>query len=110
MKKNYLKGIELNRTIGIEVEGYSADFRNMRNSGVRHSNMKHDGSLTGGRHGLQGIEVVTKPLSNLDLLDEVFEDITKYQWNCGRGTAGTHIHVDSRDYLIEDKIKMAIFI
>jgi hypothetical protein len=109
VKKNYLKGITLNRTIGVEVEGYSADYRNMRNNGVRHSNLKYDGSLTGSRHGLSGVEVVTKPINNLDLLDEVFEDITAYQWNCGRGTAGTHIHVDANDYMLEDRLKMAIF-
>jgi hypothetical protein len=109
VKKDYLKGIVLNRTIGVEVEGYSGDYRNMRNDGIRHSNLKYDGSLTGGRYGVQGVEVVTKPINNLDLLDEVFEDITAYKWSIGRGTAGTHIHVDSNDYKLEDKLKMAIF-
>lgn len=108
-KKNYLKGITLNRTIGVEVEGYTGDYRNMRDDGVRHSNLKYDGSLTGGRNGVQGVEVVTKPINELDLLDEVFEDITSYKWNVGRGTAGTHIHVDASDYKLEDRLKMAIF-
>lgn len=108
-KRVNLKGIELNRTVGVEVEGYTSDFRNMRNNGIRHSTMKYDGSLTSGRYGVQGIEVVTEPLKQLDMLDDVFDDICKYQWNVGRGTAGTHIHVDSRDFYLEDKIKMAIF-
>lgn len=106
-KRNSLKGIELNRTIGVEVEGYSQSYNNMRNNGVRHSIFKYDGSLTG-RAG-HGIEIVTEPLKQLDKLDEVFEDITKFGWSCGRGTAGTHIHVDAEDYLLEDKLKMAIF-
>lgn len=109
VKKNYLKGIVLSRTVGVEVEGYTADFRNMREHGVRHSQLKRDGSLTGTRYGVQGIEVVTQPINQLDLLDDVFDDITSYKWNCGRGTAGTHIHVDANDYKIEDRLKMAIF-
>lgn len=109
MKKNALKGIELSRTIGVEVEGYTGAYRDMRNNGVRHSILKHDGSLTGGSNGSQGLEVVTNPISKLDMLDEVFEDIAKYRWNVGRGTAGTHIHVDASDFYLEDKLKMAIF-
>jgi hypothetical protein len=110
MKRNALKGIVLNRTVGIEVEGYTRDYRNMSNNGVRHSQLKRDGSLTGDNgYSVRGIEVVTNPINNLDMFDEVFDDITKYQWNIGRGTAGTHIHVDSNDFLLEDKIKMAIF-
>lgn len=108
MKRNQFKGIELNRTIGVEVEGYTGKFHSMRESGVRHSILKRDGSLSSG-HGIQGIEVVTEPLKKLDMLDEVFEDICKYDWNVGRGTAGTHIHVDAEDFMLEDKLKMAIF-
>jgi hypothetical protein len=108
MKKDLLKGIELGRTIGVEVEGYTGMYRSMVNNGVRHSSTKYDGSL-GQSRASQGIEVVTKPIKQLDLLDEVFEDITKYQWNVGRGKAGTHVHVDARDYNVLDRIKMAVF-
>jgi hypothetical protein len=108
MKKNLLKGIELGRTIGVEVEGYTGMYRVMTNNRVRHSQMKFDGSLGNSRTS-QGIEVVTQPITKLDLLDEVFEDITKYQWSIGRGKAGTHVHVDATDYNVLDRIKMAIF-
>jgi hypothetical protein len=108
MKRNALKGIELGRTIGVEVEGYTGMYNTMISNRVRHSQMKYDGSLGNGRNN-RGLEIVTQPISKLDLLDEVFEDINKYQWTTGRGRAGTHIHVDSRDYNVLDRIKMAIF-
>jgi DNA-binding transcriptional MerR regulator len=114
-KKLNLKGIVLNRTIGIEVEGYTKNITKL-SQGVRHSNLKRDGSLNNSygwnaRHvdGINvGMEVVSIPLSKLDMLDEIFEDIQATKWNVGRGKAGTHIHVDVRDYTLLDRIKMAV--
>lgn len=114
-KRVSLKGIELNRTVGIEIEGYSKDARNIINKGVRHSSLKRDASL-GNSYGWDvdynravGLEVVSKPLSQLDLFDDIFEDIKSHKWNVGRGRAGTHIHVDAIDFTVEDKVKMAFF-
>jgi predicted transposase YbfD/YdcC len=108
MRKNGLKGIELGRTVGVEIEGYTGMYQTMTDNNIRHSQMKYDGSLGSLMNG-QGIEVVTAPIKQLDLLDEVFEDIVKYKWNVGRGRAGTHIHVDAHDYNVLDRIKMAVF-
>lgn len=115
-KKLDLKGINLGRTIGIEVEGYTKNYPKL-SKGVRHASLKYDASLRNsygwgvlrdeGRS--VGMEVVSVPLSKLDMLDEMFEDIQATRWNIGRGSAGTHVHVDIRDYKLFDQIKMAIF-
>jgi hypothetical protein len=112
-----LKGVELNRTIGIEIEGYTRDYPKMESEGVRHSQLKRDASLSNsyGYHvnrakGVSvGMEVVSVPFMKLDMMDDIFEDIQNASWHIGRNKAGTHIHVDARDYSMTDKIKMAIF-
>lgn len=114
-KRFDFKGIELGRTIGIEIEGYSKDARRMINTGVRHSDIKRDASLSNSYgwgvdyNTSVGLEVVSQPLSKLDILDDIFEDIKKYKWNVGRGRASTHVHVDISDYKLIDQIKMSSF-
>jgi hypothetical protein len=115
-KRLNLKGIELGRTIGIEVEGYTKNFPKL-NQGVRHCQIKQDASLSNSygwyinrNEGVTvGAEVVSVPLSKLDMLDEMFEDIQASKWHIGRGKASTHIHVDANDFTLYERIKMAIF-
>lgn len=113
MKK--LQGVTLRRTVGMEFEGYSKMARQLERDGVPMSQVKHDASLRNSYYNVQynkpvGLEIVTEPFMSLDTLDTVFDSITSYGWNTGRGTAGTHVHVGASDFSALDRVKAAIFL
>lgn len=110
---NYFS-LQLNRTVGLEVEGYMrTNPRTVINAGgIPYCEIKRDGSLSNSNWwndgGMYGVEIVTEPLSQLEPLKTVFDSITSRGWSA-MGRAGLHIHVDARDYTFQDKLKFVKF-
>jgi hypothetical protein len=106
-----LNALTINRTVGLEIEGYMRDFP--RGLTIRNAFIKYDGSLNNaGWHDHSrpyGVEIATDPLSRIAALDETFADIKSHRWTVGRGSAGLHIHVDTSDFTLRDKVKAAYF-
>jgi hypothetical protein len=104
-------GFILNRTVGLEIEGYSRT-NPRRITGIPYCQIKRDGSLHNAHwsdsYSMYGVEFVTEPLHDLAPLGEVFEAITSYGWSAS-GRASLHIHVSAGDFTFHDKLKMAHF-
>jgi hypothetical protein len=106
MKRKSLKNIKLNRTVGLEFEGY------VKNVGrVPYASSRGDGSLMyETSSGRRGVEYVTEPLSELDKIDEVMQGLKNCSWSVGRTRPSTHIHVDASDYNLYDYQKAITFL
>lgn len=110
-----LNKIELERTVGMEFEGYTKDIDHIRYEGIANCNVHQDYSLQNA-YGNDadfsepvGVEIVTPPFKKLDMINQVMGDLKKTGWLVGKGTAGTHVHVDTKDYTLEDHFKLAVF-
>ena len=113
-KFNY-KNVKLNRTVGLEIEGYMKESPNclIADGGISGCSIRRDGSLANSNWGIPGsrsygVEIVTSPLDRLDSLEEVFDKITERGWSAS-GRAGLHIHVDATDFRFRDRLKLAHF-
>jgi hypothetical protein len=113
-KKLDLSSLYLNRTVGLELEGYLRT--NPRtvidDGGIPHCDIRRDGSLFNSNwrnsSSTYGVEVVTDPLSDLEPLEEILKEITSYGWSAS-GRASLHVHVDTSDFTMQDKLKAAYF-
>lgn len=110
-----LNKIELERTVGIEFEGYTKNLDHIRNEGIENCNLHQDYSLNNafGNNWSSakpvGVEIVTIPFKNLDMINQVMGDLKKTGWLVGKNSAGTHVHVDISDYKLEDYLKLGVF-
>lgn len=99
------------RRFGIEMEGY---FQNHpREIKIKGGHIKRDGSLTNaywGNHSEKyGVEINSRPIKTLDIVGRIFGEMEeKGIWSVD-DRAGTHIHVEIKDYTELDKIKLIRF-
>jgi hypothetical protein len=96
--------LQLGRTVGIEMEGY---FMNRPYDSLRFPEgitKTTDGSLAD-----YGVELKTKPITDLRVIDEIFKSMVDQGWTPGRTTAGTHVHVDLSDFNAYEKVKLLWF-
>lgn len=59
----------------------------------------------GFNHGFWGLEVISPPIRDLDLIDNVFAKMHEYEWKVDN-YAGLHIHVDAGDLEPKDFYKV----
>lgn len=97
------ENLKVTRTLGFELEGFAYDADRLD---VSYSDVGYDGSLCYGRG--DAVEVRTKPIRNLNLLEEIYSDLRDEDFNVNP-TCGLHIHVDTSDFTIKDKAKLLRF-
>jgi hypothetical protein len=109
-----LSSLNLNRTVGLEIEGYMKTNPRvvLQEGGIPNCEIKRDGSLRNygwsDSQGMHGVEIVTQPLNTLAPLEEVFDRIISRGWSAS-GRASLHIHVDASDYNFRERLKMLHF-
>lgn len=101
----------LNRKFGIEMEGYITKNPGNVNLG-RNISIKRDASLGHSNwsagNSKYGVEVVTNPIRETDKVLETFALMKAAGWSVDE-RAGTHVHIEIRDYSNEDKAKLLRF-
>lgn len=115
MSKSYnLNDLILNRTIGVEMEGYVSGIypRDMELDYIEP--VKTDGSLRyqswSEDNPRNGVEIATIPLRDLSKLETLFTQMETYNWDVNYDeNAGTHVHVDVSDFTAFDKIRLLWF-
>lgn len=112
----YNSKLELTRTLGFEIECF-AELPTYTDSwgdtevdydefSIRNCEIGGDGSLYGGTGS--SVEVKTDPISNLNIVEEVFNELAEYDMNVNN-TCGLHIHVDTSDFNGNDKARLLRF-
>lgn len=116
-----VNGVLLNRTVGLELEGYVNE--NPNNFSVLGMDWHVDESLNHSYHdgcdcydecdcdsdeGIYGVEYNTPPISDTEEIDKIYVELAKHGWSVDN-KAGLHIHVDSSDFNIEEKAKLLRF-
>lgn len=91
--------MKLNRTVGIEMEGYIFEFP--PRVIIPHADIGTDQSLRNyiwsHNSGGYGVEIRTNPLNDTDMIALAFAKMQKIGWYVDE-CAGTHIHVDISDF------------
>jgi hypothetical protein len=109
--------LKLSRTLGFEIECFLDNVPYHTNDWgdrypdyeeINYSNCEvgGDGSLYGGDG--TGIEVKTHPINDLNIVESVFGELSDDGMNVN-DTCGLHIHVDTSDYSVEDKVRLLRF-
>jgi hypothetical protein len=101
--------IFLNRSVGLEIEGYTTTHPKRLSSHLYE--IHSDGSLRNSSWSDDrpyGVEVATQPLRNLVALEEIMGKLRDNGWSVD-DCAGTHIHVSIEDFTEYDKAKLLRF-
>lgn len=98
--------LKVNRTLGFELEGFVMDDCSIGDSVSRYADVGYDGSLCYGDG--DAVEIRTEPINDLNIIEEIYEDLTRENWNVN-DTCGLHIHVDTSDFRVKDQAKLLRF-
>lgn len=101
------------RRFGIEMEGYMHS--NPARTHIKGARMKKDLSLLyrnwskrSAYSEKNGVEVVSSPIKNLNIVRRIVGEMNSHKWSTDE-RAGTHVHIEIKDYTGYDKMKLLHF-